>query len=340
MHPKLDTRPGCPYPLGATVTQDGVNFALFTKNATSVELLLFDQFGDPFPRHVLKLDPAQNRTFYYWHILVKGIGPGQIYGYRVDGPYIPEQGHRFHPDKVLLDPYAQEIVYGENWSREQAKGFGNNCASAMKCVVVDLNDYDWEDDKPLQKPLGEAVIYEMHVGGFTRHPSSGVAVPGTFGAVIEKIPYLKSLGITAIELLPVQQFDEQDVNKTISPDMNPLRNYWGYNPVSFFAPHRGYYVPGDRMSPINQFRDMVKALHKAGIEVILDVVFNHTAESDHEGPTICYRGLENRAYYLLDRANRSHYLNYTGCGNTVNGNHSIVRRLIIDALHYWVHEMH
>lgn len=340
MHQALKTEPGSPYPLGATVQQDGVNFSLFTKNSTSVELLLFDRFDDPIPRYVMKLDPLKNRTFYYWHTLVKGVGPGQIYSYRVDGPYIPERGYRFHPDKVLLDPYAKEVVYGNNWSREQAKGFGDNCASAMKCIVVDPGDYDWEGDRPLQRPLGEAIIYEMHVGGFTRHSSSHVSAPGAFSGVIDKIPYLKSLGITTVELLPVQQFDEQDVATTMSPDSLPLKNYWGYNPVNFFAPHRGYCIPEAHLSPINQFRDMVKALHRAGIEVILDVVFNHTAESDHEGPTICYRGLENRAYYLLDRDDRSRYLNYTGCGNTVNANHSIVRRLIIDALHYWVHEMH
>jgi len=329
----LRTLPGLPYPLGATVQPNGVNFALFSKNATTVELLLFDAYDDPAPAVVIPLDPRRNRTFYYWHILVQGIGPGQIYAYRVNGPYDPQQGLRFHPNKVLLDPYAREIVYGDNWSHRQACGFDDNTVSAMKCRVVDVSDYDWEGDLPLQRPLDETIIYEMHVGGLTRHPSSGVKHPGTFAGVIEKIPYLKSLGITAVELLPVQQFDEQDVPP-------PLTNYWGYNPVNFFAPHRGYCVPDSPVSPINQFRDMVKALHRAGIEVILDVVFNHTAEGDENGPTICYRGLENRAYYLLDPNDRSRYKNYSGCGNTLNGNHSIVRRLIMDALHYWVQEMH
>ena len=340
MSTKLRTAPGRPYPLGATVYREGVNFALFTKNATAVELLLFDHF-DREPRYVLRLDPEENRTFYYWHIFVFDLRPGQIYAYRVDGPYDPEEGHRFNPHKVLLDPYAREIIYGDNWSREQARGFGDNCASAMKCVVVDTADYDWEGDSPLRHPFGETVIYEMHVRGFTRHPSSGVDAPGTFAGVIAKIPYLQSLGITAVELLPVQQFDEQDVPPPTSEQVSPSRkNYWGYNPVNFFAPHRGYCSRQGCGWPVREFRDMVKALHRAGIEVILDVVFNHTAEGGADGPTICFRGLENRAYYLLDPHDRSRYSDYTSCGNTINGNHSIVRRLIMDALHYWVHEMH
>ncbi len=334
------TEPGRPCPLGATLCRHGVNFSLFTKNATAVELLLFDHFAAPTPAQTISLDPDVNRTFYYWHIFVHGIEPGQIYAYRVAGPYLPQQGLRFHPGKILLDPYAREIIYGDNWSRQQAHGFGDNCASAMKCVVVDPQDYDWQGDARLQRPFDDTVIYEMHVGGLTRHPSAGVTAPGTFAGVIEKIPYLESLGVTAVELLPIQQFDEQDINKHTLPGAPPLENYWGYNPINFFAPHRGYCTPGTRLSPLNQFRDMVKALHRAGIEVILDVVFNHTAESDQDGPTICFRGLENRAYYLLDPADRSRYLNYTGCGNTLNSNHSIVRRLIIDSLHYWVRETH
>jgi isoamylase len=340
MRRELETAAGQPYPLGATVQGDGVNFSLFTKNATAVELLLFDRFDAPRPRRVLQLDPKVHRTFYYWHIGVKGVGPGQIYAYRIDGPYAPQEGHRFNRRKVLVDPYAREIIYGANWSRQDARGEHDNCATAMKCVVVDSDDYDWEGDEPLYRPFNEAVIYEMHVGGFTRHPSSGVSFPGTFCGVIEKIPYLKSLGVTAVELLPVQQFDEQDVNDDLPPGFEHLKNYWGYSPISFFAPHRGYCSPGERACPVDQFRDMVKALHRAGIEVILDVVFNHTAEGDHLGPTICYRGIENRGYYLLDPADRSRYMDYTGTGNTVNGNHSVVRRLIMDALHYWVHEMH
>jgi isoamylase len=339
----LRTAPGSPYPLGATVYPMGVHFSLFTKNATAVELLLFDRYDAPEATHVIALDPVANRTFYYWHVFVFGLEPGQIYAYRVDGPYAPEVGHRFNPNKVLLDPYALEIIYGDNWSRQDAKGTATNCASAMKCVVVDPRAYDWEDDRPLQRSFNDTVIYEMHVGGFTKHPSSGVTYPGTYSGMIEKIPYLKSLGITAVELLPVQQFDEQDVLDNRSPEelatMACNANYWGYNPIGFFAPHRGYCVSLAHGKPTEEFRDMVKALHCAGMEVILDVVFNHTAESDHRGPTISFRGLENRAYYLLE-PDRSLYSDYAGTGNTLNGNHSIVRRLILDALHYWVSEMH
>jgi isoamylase len=341
MNRDLKTAPGQPNPLGATVYPQGVNLALFTRNATAVEMLLFDHPDDPEPTRVFQLDPEVNRTFYYWHIFVSGLRAGQIYAYRVDGPYAPQEGHRFDRSKVLLDPYAREIVYEDNWSREQASQPGDNCASAMKCVVIDTRDYDWEGDAPLHKPFSETVIYEMHVGGFTKHPSSGVSHPGTYHGLIEKIPYLQSLGITAVELLPVQQFDEQESSHLASsPGSTCNENYWGYNPIGFFAPHRGYCTEGGRGQPTREFRDMVKALHRAGIEVILDVVFNHTAEGGDGGPTICYRGLENRAYYLLDPADPSRYSNYTGTGNTVNGNHSIVRRLIVDALHYWVQEMH
>jgi len=339
---RLHTTRGNPYPLGATVYPDGVHFCLFSRNATAVELLLFDRFDDPQPYHTILLDPTENRTFYYWHIFVFDLHPGQIYAYRVDGPYDPREGQRFDHDKVLVDPYAREIIYGDNWSRQQARAPGDNCASALKCVVVDPSRYDWEQDRQPDIPFGETVIYEMHVGGFTRHPSSGVDHPGTYLGLIEKIPYLQSLGITAVELLPVQQFDEQDVldNPASSVvECTCKANYWGYNPVGFFAPHRGYCIDPVNTSPVDEFRDMVKALHRAGIEVILDVVFNHTAEGDHTGPTISFRGIENRAYYLLEQ-DRSRYSNYAGTGNAVNGNHSIVRRLILDALHYWVQDMH
>ena len=336
---------GHPFPLGATVQKSAVNFSLFTKNATAVELLLFDRYDDLQPRQVFQLDPSLNRTFYYWHLSVPGLQPGQIYAYRVDGPYAPEQGHRFNRNKVLLDPYAREMIYGDNWRREHAKGPDGNVATAIKCVVVDPTDYDWEGDVPLRRSFNETVIYELHVGGFTRHPSSGVSHPGTFSGVIAKIPYLRSLGITAIELLPVQQYDEQDVQDHIASSASQtartgITNYWGYNPIGFFAPHRDYCVNGCPGQPTREFRDMVKALHKAGIEVILDVAFNHTAEGDHLGPTLSFRGLENRAYYLLDAEDKRLYSDYAGCGNTLNGNHSIVRRLIIDALHYWVEQMH
>ncbi len=329
-----DVLSGQSYPLGATVRPDGVNFSVFSRNGEQVELLLFDDVDDGVPARTIQLDPQQNRTFYYWHVLLPGIEAGQLYGYRVRGPFAPERGHRFDGDKLLLDPYARAVAVGKKYEREAAARPGDNCAHAMKSVVVDPSAYDWEQDTHVGLPYSSTVIYEMHVGGFTRHPSSGVAPEkrGTYAGVIEKIPYLQRMGITAVELLPVQQFDEQDA----PPD---LINYWGYSPVAFFAPHQGYCSDCDPLGPVREFRNMVKALHQAGIEVILDVVFNHTAEGDQTGPTLSFRGLENRAYYILER-DRAYYADYSGTGNTVNANQSIVRRMILDSLRYWVSEMH
>jgi glycogen operon protein len=328
----LDVLPGQSFPLGATVYPDGVNFCIFSKNAEVLELLLFDA-PDRKPARVIQLDPQQHKTFYYWHIFVPGIKGGQIYAYRAYGPFAPERGYRFDGTKVLLDPYARAVV-DRNYSREAAIAPGDNCERSLKGVVVAPSDYDWEGDKPLHIPYAATVIYELHVRGFTRHPNSGVTPVkrGTYAGLIEKIPYLKDLGITAVELMPVQQFDEQGAPPTLS-------NYWGYSPVAFFAPHRGYSSQQDPLGVVNEFRDLVKALHQAGIEVILDVVFNHTDEGDRNGPTLSFRGLENPAYYILE-ANKANYANYSGCGNTLNGNHSVVRRLILDCLRYWVSEMH
>ncbi len=328
---------GHPSPLGATVMTGGVNFSLFSANATSVELLLFDRMDQPDPV-VIALDPQVNHTYYYWHVMVHGIGHGQIYGYRVHGPYCPERGMRFNAHKILLDPYTRLVAYGDNWDRRLAYGMGDNTVSALKSVVVDDGLYDWEGDEPHCRPMGESIFYEMHVRGFTRHDSSGVAHPGTYRGVIEKIPYLQNLGITAIELLPVQQHDEQEVERENPITGEPLINYWGYAPLAPFAPHAGYAVKGG-LAALDEFRDMVKALHRAGIEVIVDVVFNHTAEGDEKGPTICLRGLENVAYYMLKEDPR-YYYDFSGCGNTVSGNHSIVRRLIRNCLRYWVRELH
>jgi glycogen operon protein len=328
-----DILPGQSQPLGATVRPDGVNFSIYTHNGVSVELLLFDDVDDITPR-VIRLDPTINRTFYYWHVFVRGIRPGQLYAYRVHGPFAPEKGMRFDGSKVLLDPYARAIAKNPHYDRQAAIRPGDNVKSAHKGVVIDVADYDWEGDSPLHVPYSRTIIYELHVGGFTRHPSSGVSEikRGTYAGLIEKIPYLKKLGITAVELLPVQQFDEQD-----APAL--LKNYWGYSPLAFFAPHNGYSSKKDAFGAVQEFRDMVKALHKAGIEVILDVVFNHTTEGDERGPTLCFKGLENSTYYILD-SNPVRYLNFSGCGNTVNANFSIVRRLIIDCLCHWVTDMH
>ena len=326
--------PGRSAPLGATVQAGGVNFSIFSRYATAVELLLFDRDDDPGPARVIRVDSAANRTYHYWHTFVPGLKPGQLYGYRVYGPFDPQHGLRFDPGKVLLDPYGRGVAVPRTYSREAASIEGDNAATAMKSVVVDPHAYDWERDEPLARPCSRTVIYEMHVRGFTRHPSSGLPenIRGTYAGLIEKIPYLAGLGITAVELMPVFQFDAQD-----SPPGRP--NYWGYAPVSFFAPHQDYSSRRDPPGPVTEFRDMVKALHRAGLEVILDVVYNHTAEGDHRGPTLGFRGLDNSAYYILE-PDQSRYSNYTGTGNTLNANDPIVRRMIVDSLRYWVEEMH
>jgi glycogen operon protein len=320
-------------PLGATFCEGGINFRLFSRSATGVELLLFDRDDDPKPARVLRIDPVTNHTYHYWQLFVPGIKAGQLYGYHVEGQNDPERGRLFDAAKVLLDPYGRGVVVPERYGREAAKHSGDNTVTAMKSVVVDPSAYDWEGDAPLCRPSAQTIIYEMHVRGFTRHPSSGVGekTRGTYAGLIEKIPYLQNLGITAVELLPVFQFDAQDCP--------PGKiNYWGYAPISFFAPHQAYSSRRDPLGPVDEFRDMVKALHRAGIEVILDVVFNHTTEGDHTGPTLCFRGIDNPTYYMLEAGGR--YANYTGCGNTLNANHPVVRRMIVDSLRYWVKEMH
>jgi glycogen operon protein len=337
---RLDTAPnlgvdtGKSGPLGATVTSGGTNFSLYSRSATAVELVFFDREDDDRPARVVRIDPSTNRTYYYWHVFVPGVRAGQLYGYRVEGPAAPERGLWFDPAKVLLDPYGRGVVVPKNYNREAAERAGSNAGSAMKSVVVDPSAYDWEGDAPLGRPSSRTIIYEMHVRGFTRHPSSGLSekARGTYAGMIEKIPYLQELGITAVELLPVFQFDAHD-----SPPGKV--NYWGYAPVSFFAPHQAYSSRQDPLGPVNEFRDMVKALHRAGIEVILDVVFNHTAEGNEHGPMLSFRGIDNPTYYMLE-AGGSRYANYTGCGNTFNANHPIVRRLIVDSLRYWVEQMH
>jgi glycogen operon protein len=327
--------PGRSFPLGATVYPSGVNFCIYSATCTGIELLLFDAPDDDKPARVIPLDPNRNKTLYYWHVFLPGIRSGQIYAYRAYGLFDPSQGLRFDSSKILLDPYAKAIAGWDHYDREAAIRNGDNCAQALKAMVVDTSAYDWEGDVPLRIHYANSVIYELHVGGFTRHPNSGVAPDrrGTFAGLIEKIPYLQELGITAVELLPVHQFDEQDA---------PLgrTNYWGYSTLAFFVPHWGYSSRKDPLGPVDEFRDMVKALHRAGIEVILDVVFNHSAEGNQEGPTLSFKGLDNLTYYLLDPDDPTQYSNFTGCGNTINTNHPVVARLILDSLRYWVSEMH
>jgi isoamylase len=329
-----DVASGASAPLGATVLPGGVNFSVFSKHAALLELLLFDDGNAAQPARIIPLRADQHRTYHYWHAFVPGVKPGQVYAYRAHGTFDPDRGLRFDAEKVLIDPYGLVVAVPAAYDRWAAARPGDNVAVAMKSVVADPERYDWEGDLPLRRPFAETVIYELHVGGFTRHPSSGVAIDkrGTYAGLIEKIPYLKDLGITAVELLPVFQFDAQDCppGKT---------NYWGYAPVSFFAPHQAYSSRNDALAALDEFRDMVKALHRAGLEVILDVVFNHTTEGGQTGPTFCYRGLANDIYYLLER-HKSRYADYTGCGNTLNANQSIVRRLIQDSLRYWVSRMH
>ncbi len=330
----LRTEAGQSFPIGPSLHAHGVNFSLFAKNATGVELLLFDHIDALQPSKVITLSPQKNRTYHYWHVLVCGIGPGQLYAYRVHGPFDPAQGHRYDASKTLLDPYGKLVTLPNGYHRKATARFGQQETPAMKNMVVDLDGYDWEDDQHPRHPFSKTIIYEMHVRGFTRRDNSGVTPGkrGTYAGLIEKIPYLTSLGITAVELLPVFQFDEQDCPPG-------LKNYWGYSPVSFFAPHQGYQSGDEPAAVLNEFRDMVKQLHKAGIEVILDVVYNHTAEGDETGPTLSFRGIDNSIYYILEE-DKAKYANYAGTGNTLNANHPIVRRMIMDSLHFWVRDMH
>lgn len=326
--------PGLAHPLGATLHAGGVNFSVHARGAESLELLLYEHADAAQPVTTITLEPRVNRSADYWHLFVPGLGPGQLYAWRARGPQRPQHGLRFDADKVLLDPYGRAVALPPDYRRAAAAAPGRNDAWAAKSVVTDPRAYDWEGDAPLRRPFAQTVIYELHVGGFTRHPSSGVAPArrGSYAGLVEKIPYLVDLGITAVELLPVFQFDAQDAPPG-------LTNHWGYTPMSFFAPHAGYATrPQEPLAVLDEFRDMVKALHRAGLEVILDVVFNHTAEGGEGGPTLCWRGLADASYYLMD--GQGHYANYAGTGNTLNANRSVVRRMIIDSLHYWVEVMH
>ena len=329
-----DCQPGTPSPLGATPGAGGVNFAVFSKHASAVELLLFDQPSDPAPAAVIRLDPAINRTSYYWHVQVPGTGHGQIYGWRVAGPRKPEAGLLYDGDKLLLDPYARAVTGQDRYDRRAAAAPGDNVARALRSVVIDPDLYDWRGDRPVPRPAGREIIYEMHVRGFTAHPSSGLDASqrGTYAGVAARAGYLRDLGVTAVELMPVHEFDTQDApaGKT---------NVWGYSPLGWCAPHAGYSSDRSPDGPVNEFRDMVRALHAVGIRVILDVVYNHTAEGGLDGPTLSWRGLENSAYYMLS-AGGARYADFTGCGNTINSNHSVVGRLILESLRYWVRHLH
>lgn len=324
------------FPIGSHIMEDGVNFSLYSKHATGVELVFFNQIEDTEPSRIIALDPNINKTYHYWHLFVQGVGSGQLYGWRLQGEYEPNKGLWFDSEKVMTDPYSKVIAYPKGFSR---KAFAKRGAvpgiPCLKSIVADIRGYNWENDFHPRTPFNRTLIYEMHVGGFTKSPTSGVApeLRGTYTGLIEKIPYLKELGVTAVELLPVFQFDPQEAPPG-------LTNYWGYCPINFFAPHQGYSSkPNNPLHVLDEFRDMVKALHGAGIEVILDVVFNHTSEGGNAGPTYCFKGIDNPTYYILE-SDKSQYANFSGTGNTLNGNQSIVRRMIMDALHFWVKEMH
>jgi isoamylase len=325
---------GKSFPIGASLVAGGANFSVFSKHATAVQLLLFDDVDDDRPSKVIDLDPRSQRTYHYWHIFVPDLKVGQLYGYRAHGPYAPEKGLRFDADKVLLDPYGKCVATPSRVSRAAARSPGNNAGTARKSVLADPRGYDWEDDRPPRTPFAKTVIYELHVGNFTRHPNSDVADGrrGTFAGLMEKLPYLQDLGVSAIELMPVFAFDEESAPPG-------RRNVWGYQPLSFFAPHPGYSSRRDPLGALDEFRDFVKAAHRAGLEIILDVVYNHTAEGAADGPTLSFRGLANDTYYILDE-NDGSYADYSGTGNSLNANESVVRRLILDSLRYWVGEMH
>jgi isoamylase len=348
---RTDIRAGAPLPLGTQETGGGVNFALFSRYASRVRLELFDHPEDATAAMGFDLDPERNCTGDVWHVWIKGIRPGQLYAYRVDGPYRPKEGYRFNFKKLLLDPYATAISSLLDWDFDPARGYDPSVADgdsvcsqvddagAMPKCVFTQEHFHWHDDHRPRHPWSKTVIYETHVRGFTIHNSSGVAHPGTYRGLMEKIPYFKELGVTTVELMPVQEFNEHQV-KGINPQTGQvLRNYWGYDPIAFFAPKASYSSSGGVGQQKLEFKEMVQAFHGAGIEVILDVVFNHTAEGNQQGPTLCFRGIDNTIFYMLGDDKRS-YKNYTGTGNTINANHPVVRNHILNALRYWTVEMH
>jgi glycogen operon protein len=346
-----DVRPGSPLPLGTQEKGGGVNFAIFSRWASRVRLELFDHPEDAAPARVIDLDSGRNRTGDVWHVWVEGIGSGQLYAYRVDGPYEPGKGHRFNFNRLLLDPFATAIASSPPWDFASALGYDpsapeqdlvlsklDNANSMPKCVFVN-DPFNWAADQPPRHPWSKTVIYETHVRGFTIHPKSGVDHPGTYRGLMEKIPYLRTLGVTAVELMPVQEFNETSVTRKNPQTNQPLKNYWGYDSVAFFAPKASYSSSGGLGQQKLEFKEMVQAFHKADIEVILDVVFNHTAEGNQLGPTLCFRGLDNAIFYSLADDKR-YYKDYAGTGNTVNANHPVVRDHILAALRYWTVGMH
>jgi isoamylase len=344
---------GNPLPIGGThQLGDGVNFVLFSRHATQVHLEFYQHPDDSSPSRTIDLDPIRHRTGDIWHVWVRDIPAGQLYGYRIEGPYLPEEGHRFNPHKLLLDPYARAIAGVGNWDFVAARGYdsssrltdlsfstADNAGATPKCIFT-RDRFDWERDCPPKHSPSDTFVYETHVRGFTIHASSKAVHPGTFTGLTEKIPYLKDLGVTAIELMPVLEFNENESQRLNPITGERLKNYWGYNPVAYFAPKQSYSFEGSQWRQTVEFREMVKAFHRAGIEVILDIVLNHTAENDELGPTICLRGIENSIFYMLQENQRRYYKDFTGVGNTLNANHPVVREFVTSVLRYWVMNMH
>ncbi|MEO7773194.1 MAG: glycogen debranching protein GlgX [Steroidobacteraceae bacterium] len=344
-------RRGAPKPAGTHEVDGGINFSFFSRHASRVRLELFAGAADATPARAIDLDPTRNRTGDIWHVWVGGIGSGQFYAYRVDGPYDPKQGHRFNFNKLLLDPFATAITHLPVWDFGAARGDAagasatdpelstvDDAAAMPKCVFT-REHFDWHDDRPPRHSWAKTVIYEMHVRGFTVHSSSGARSPGTYLGLTEKIAYLSELGVTAVELMPVQEFNDTHVTGAAPETGEPLRQYWGYDPVAFLAPKGSFSSTGGSGQQKLEFKEMVRLLHAAGIEVILDVVFSHTAEADQRGPTLCWRGIDNVIFYTLAE-DRRFYVDDAGTGNTVNANHPVVREFILNALRYWVLEMH
>lgn len=338
---------GSPMKLGAVLTPQGINFSIYSKDATRVVLYLFNHADDKTPSSAIELNPNNNKTGNIWHIFVEGLKAGTLYLYKVDGPYNPPKGLRFNFSKYLFDPYAKAFTNGSVFlTYEKLKKTGSSTGEIQdlstfpKCVVIDDDDFDWDGDKPLNYPLEKTIIYEAHLKGYTASSSSNVAENGTYKGFIQKIDYLKKLGITSVEFLPLFEFDENE-NQNVNPKTGDrLVNYWGYSTIGFFAPKTSYSynkLPG---KSVNEFKQLVKELHKAGIEVILDVVYNHTAEGNEHGYTFEFRGLQNSVYYSLPNSDKQYYNNFSGCGNSVNCNHPVTEQFILDSLRYWVVNMH
>jgi isoamylase len=323
-------RPGKSFPFGASFVPGGVNFSIYSAHATSCTLVLFDK-GAAQPKIEIPF-PDAFRIGNVWSMVVFGLDYEEVeYGYRMDGPFDPQAGHRFDKSKILLDPYARAIGGRDIWGTLPD---WNNIYPFRARLVYD--DFDWGDDHPLEIPLEDLVIYETHVRGFTRHPSSQTKFPGTFAGIRQKIPYLKDLGVNCIELLPVYEFDEFENSREFNGER--LYNYWGYSTVGFFAPKSGFAATGKLSMQVDEFKALIKELHRNGIEVMLDVVFNHTAEGNENGPYISFRGLDNRTYYMLTP--EGYYFNFSGTGNTLNCNNPVVRNMVLDCLRYWVSEYH